>query len=51
MSQPAKLNRLNLVVPMQILKPLRTLSEKDGRGVPELIRAAIIEFLAKNKQQ
>lgn len=43
-------NRLNLIVPTQILEPLRALSEKDGRGVPELIRAAIIEFLAKNKQ-
>ncbi|CAE6713655.1 ribbon-helix-helix protein, CopG family [Paraburkholderia haematera] len=48
MQQP---QRLNLILPKPILEPLKALSERDGRGVPELVRAAIIEFLAKNKQQ
>lgn len=41
--------RLNLILPKQVLDPLRALSDRDGRSVPELVRAAIIALLAANK--
>jgi len=42
--------RLNLYLPKQVSDSLKALSQKDGRTVPELARAAIIEFVAKHKQ-
>lgn len=42
--------RLNLSLPKQLADALKELSEKDGRSVPELARAALIEFVEKRKQ-
>jgi hypothetical protein len=42
--------RLNLKVPTPLYNSLKALSERDGRSVPELARAALVEFVAKNKQ-
>ncbi|MFM0088954.1 hypothetical protein PQR46_18765 [Paraburkholderia sediminicola] len=41
--------RLNLKVPTPLYDSLKALSQRDGRGVPELARAALVEFVAKNK--
>lgn len=42
--------RLNLYLPKQVSDSLKAVSQKDGRTVPELARAAIIEFVAKHKK-
>lgn len=42
--------RINVAVPKQLHDALKALSERDGRGLPELARAALVEFVAKNKQ-
>ena len=41
--------RLNLSLPKQASDALKSLSEKDGRSVPELARAAIIEYVEKRQ--
>lgn len=42
--------RLNLKVPTPLYDSLKALSQRDGRSVPELARAALVEFVSKSKQ-
>lgn len=39
--------RLNLNVPKPLFDSLKTLSEKDGRPVPELARAALADYVER----
>jgi Ribbon-helix-helix protein, copG family len=43
------MKRLNLVMPLQIFAPLKALADRDGRTLSELIRQALLEFMARQK--
>ena len=42
-------HRINVAVPKQLHDALKALSEKDGRGMPELTRAALVEYVEKRQ--
>jgi hypothetical protein len=43
-------HRINVAVPKQLHDALKALSDKDGRGVPELTRTALVEYVERRKQ-
>ena len=43
------MKRLHLVMPLQIFEPLTAIAKRDGRTISELIRQALLEFIAQQK--
>jgi predicted transcriptional regulator len=41
------MKRLNLALPFQIFTPLKAIADRDGRTLSEMIRQALLEFIAR----
>ncbi|NPT44329.1 ribbon-helix-helix protein, CopG family [Paraburkholderia sp. 1N] len=44
------MKRLHLVMPLQIFEPLNAIAARDGRTISELIRQALLEFIARQNK-
>jgi len=45
------MKRFNMVLPPQIYTPVKAMAERDGRTISDLIRQAVLEFIARQNKQ